>query len=78
MDEQQQPYAIDDPKSLDDIAGTAIVSKQKLCDELATWLMTLPGNLVANIANDILLTATGEQSVSVQYRGDKEFIVTAD
>ena len=68
-------YAIDDPKTLDDLRRNGVVSKAKLCDEIGDMLKEMPPFLVANIANDILLHAAGEigQRLAFKYRGDDEF-----
>ncbi len=75
MTADKEAYAIDDPPSLGAIDGRAVMSKKKLCDELADKLMKLPGTMVAKFANDILLMVAGEKGLQFEfkYRGDDEF-----
>ena len=52
-----------------------VISRRKLCEEIAGKLLELPGSIVTNIANDILLMIAGENESNylVVCRDEEEF-----
>ncbi len=68
-------YAIDDPPNLDQVSDGTVISKLKLCDEIAEKLKQLPGTMIAKFADDVLLMVAGERGLQIEfkYRGDDEF-----